>query len=117
MLYVVGNSSEAAGLETKLPAQVFTDLLHEVAILDREYGRDRNYRAYGGYSLVAETAEDVLEVKKYVNIDSYPWEWVERVGEDCGYLRVLYILNDDFSVVLYLPAAVAPDAIWEGMED
>lgn len=117
MLYVVGTLRETDKLETKLPDRVFTELVRGIVILDCEYGEDRNYREYGGYSLVAETAEDVQAVKNHVDFDTHPCEWATRIGKDSGYLSALYILNDDFSIMLYLPAAVAPTVILEEVED
>ena len=117
MLHVVGTLCETDKLETKLPVSVFTELVRGIAILDCEYGENRNYREYGGYSLIAETMEDVYAVKNYVDYEAHPAEWVTSIGKDSGYLSALYIMNDDFSIMLYLPAAVAPDIILEKVED
>ena len=37
-------------------------------------------------------------------------EWATRLG-DSGYLSALYILDNEFSVVLYMPISLAPDNI------
>ena len=116
MLHVVGTLCETDKLETKLPDSVFTELVRGIAILDCEYGENRNYREYGGYSLIAETAEDIQAVKNYVDYEAHPAEWVTSIGKGSGYLSALYILNDDFSIMLYLPAAVAPSVILDEVE-
>ncbi len=116
MLYMVGTLRETDKLESKLPDSVFTELVRGIAILDCEYGEDRNYREDGGYSLIAETAEDVQEVKKYVDYESHLCEWVTFIGKDSGYLSALFIMNNDFSIMLYLPSAVAPNILLEEVE-
>ena len=111
MLYMIGTMRETDKLAAKLPDSVFTELVRGIAILDCEYGEDRDYRNYGGYSLVAETADDVLSVKNYVDYESHLCEWVTSIGKDSSYLSALFIMSNDFSIMLYLPAAIAPDAI------
>ena len=117
MLYMVGTLCETGELKTKLPVSVFTELVRGIAILDSEYGENRNYQECGGYSLIVETAEDVQKIKNFVDYESHPAEWVTSIGKNSGYLSALYILNDDFSIMLYLPAAIAPTVILEEMED
>lgn len=116
MLYMVGTMHETDKLAAILPDSVFTELVRGIAILDCEYGEDRDYRNYGGYSLVAETAEDVRAVKSHVDYESHLCEWVTRIGRDSGYLSALYIMNNDFSIMLYLPSAIAPDVLLEEVE-
>ena len=117
MLYMVGTLCETDKLETKLPVSVFTELVRGIAILDCEYGQNRNYRECGGYSLIVETAEDVQDIKNYVDYEAHPAEWVTSIGKDSGYLSALYIMNDDFSIMIYLPAAIAPTVILDEVED
>lgn len=116
MLYMIGTMRETDKLAAKLPDSVFTELVRGIAILDCEYGEDRDYRNYGGYSLVAETADDVLSVKNYVDYESHLCEWVTSIGKDSGYLSALFIMSNDFSIMLYLPSAVAPDILLEEVE-
>lgn len=117
MLYMIGTLSEIEGMEKKLPNGVFVDLVRSTSILDYEYGKDRDYRTCGGYSLVAETVEDVHAVKKYVDLDFHPCEWVERIGKNRDYLSALYVLNNDFSIMVYLPSAIAPTVILDEVGD
>lgn len=116
MLHIVGTMREISKLEVKLPVSVFTELVRSVAILDYEYGENRDYRVHGGYSLIAETAEDIREAKNYVDYESHPAEWVTSIDKVSGYLSALYILSNDFSIMLYLPAAVAPTVILDEVE-
>lgn len=117
MLYRIGSEREAAAMEGKLPAQVCKDLYAGVAILDSEYGADRNYLQEGGYSLIVETADDLAEFKQIIDYDDHPCEWAVKESRNCGYLCALYIMNDDFSIMVYMPLAIAPDAILKDLED
>ena len=117
MLYRVGKQVEIPALRSKLPECVLSELLCNVAILDAEYGPDRDYMRSGGYVLVAENPEDIHAVKDTINYEAHPCEWANRIGRDEGYLSALYLLNNDFSVVLVMPISIAPDAIVKELED
>ena len=117
MLHKIGTAKEVLTLSSKLPRQVFGELLRGIVILDTEYGEDRDYLQIGGYSVVAETKEDVLALKDIIDYDTIPCEWATRIGRDTKHLSALYILNDDFSIIVYLPIAIAPDAILKELED
>lgn len=117
MLHIVGTVKEADRLESLLPERVFSELVRGVAILDCEYGEDRNYLESGGYSLVAETADDVAAMKSYVDYDTHLCEWATQIGKDTGFISALYLLNDDYGIIAYMPLTVAPDAIMQDLED
>ncbi len=117
MLYIIGTAREVGKLEAKLPDRVFSELVRGVAILDCEYGENRNYFESGGYSLVAETADDITAVRKYVDYEVHPGEWVTRIGLETGYISALYLMNDDYGIMVYMPLAVAPDAIIRDLEN
>jgi len=116
MLYVVGTLKETDKLESKLPDRVFTELVRGIAILDCEYGENRNYLESGGCSLVAETVEDVQAIKTYIDYDIHPCEWAVTVGSS-GYICALYLMNNEYSIMAYMPLAVAPNAIIRDLED
>ena len=111
MLYIVGTKREANALRPRLPKPVFDKLLQDVTGLDHEYGETRDYHIYGGYSLVAETLEDVQKITAYFDFNRHPCEWVEKIKSDIDYLGALYLINNDYSVMAYMPVSVAPDAI------
>ena len=102
---------------SRLPEHVVTELFQGVMVLDAEYGEDRDYFSCGGYSLIAETADDVTQLKQIIDYDTHPCEWATRIGKDTGYLSALYLLNDDFGIMVYMPTAIAPDAILRDLED
>lgn len=108
MLYKIGLSSELVSLESVLPGAVIDSLRVNLEVLDAEYGAERNYLQVGGYALIAENREDIQQMFKTIPRGK-PSEWVELVGEDQRYVSALYLLNDDFAVLVYFPAALAPD--------
>lgn len=117
MLYQIGTERELSMLENKLPERVMAELQHCTIVLDVEYGRERDYLEEGGYSLVVETVEDLAEVKKVIDYDTHPCEWATRVGRGTGYISALYLLNDDYSVMLFLPLEIAPETILRDLEE
>ena len=117
MIYRIGTEKDFPILANKLPERVLTEILRGVVILDSEYGADRDYLQEGGYSLVVESAEDIPQLQQIVNFNTHPCEWATRIGRDTRYLAVLYVLNDDYSIMVYMPVAIAPEAILKDLED
>lgn len=117
MLYRIGTIQELHGLRLTLPEEVLTELARDVAILDLEYGKERDWSQVGGYAVVAETSEDVSQFQELVDFETRPCEWATRVGKGSGYLSALYLLNDDYAVMAFMPIAVAPDTILDELEE
>ena len=116
MLCRVGRPAELPMIRSRLPERVYSEMLRGVAILDAEYGAEREYLQSGGYSVIVETEEDVLEFKKIVDFDTHPCEWATVIGKSTGFLSALFLLNDDFSIMAYMPQRVAPTAILRELE-
>lgn len=117
MLYRVGTTKELPMLRNRLPERVYEEVLRGVAILDCEYGTQRAYLQSGGYSVIVENEEDVLLLKEIVDFDTHPCEWATVIGKGTGFLSALFLLNDDFSIMAYMPREVAPDAILRELEE
>ena len=109
MLYRIGTTSEIPMLSCKLPEVVAEKLLHYVSVLDAEYGTARDYLTVGGYAVIAKTSKDVAELKSVIDYDSRLCEWVSEIGND--YLSALYLLGDDYSIVVIMPVDVAPKVL------
>lgn len=110
MLYRIGTTKEIPMLPCSLPEKVLTEIFQGLVVLDAEYGADRNYLESGGYTLVAEVCEDIPLLKEIINYDTHPCEWATRIGST-GFASALFILNNDFSIMVYLPIAIAPQSI------
>ena len=70
-----------------LPDDVGRELLRSTIILDYEYDRDRNYLSRGGYSFLAETAEDVAEIGEVIDIVKK--HGGENASSDCALRKEL----------------------------
>jgi hypothetical protein len=115
MLYRVGTVREIRELKHKFSLEVLGQLFVCTAILDDAYGEDRDYLQSGGYSLIAETTEDISGIREIIDLDTHPCEWADRLEGD--FLSALYLLNDDFSVVVFIPIAIAPSTLLSELED
>ena len=115
MLYRIGTVKEIKPLYGKFNEDVIAQLYHCTKVLDDIYGADRNYLQSGGYSLIAETLEDVSAIGETIDFETHPCEWADPL--DGGFLSALYLLNDDFSIVVFMPVAIAPHTLRSELED
>lgn len=115
MIYKYGTVREVYATAARFPDEVFTELLLGAAVLDSQYGEDRDYYESGGYSIVVETDTDLPALREIVNIDSHPCEWATRLGSS-GFISALYIFSNDYSIMVFMPQAIAPQAILNEFE-
>ena len=115
MLYRIGTVKEIDAIKDKFPVEVVKKLYHCTSVLDEAYGADRDYLQSGGYSLLAENEQDLDGIKSIIDFDTHPCEWADPVGK--GHLSALYLLNDNFSIVVFMPVSVAPTTILSDLED
>lgn len=85
-------------------------------ILDAEYEPTRDYLQVGGYSLIAENLDDIPLIKNHVDFERHPPEWVTRIG-NTGYASALFIMNDDFSIMVFMPISILPTTLLKELED
>lgn len=110
MLYRIGHKKDVRTCGCKFHKRALSEVYTGLMILDEEYGFDRNWEESGGYSILAETTEDVESIKQYIDFDTHPPEWVTRISFT-GILSALFIVNNDFSIMVYMPQEVAPQAL------
>lgn len=115
MLFKYGTTCEVYESASRFPDAVFTELLTGAVVLDSEYGEERDYHESGGYSVVIETADDLSALREIVNIDSRPCEWATIISSS-GFISALYIFNNDYSIMVFMPQAIAPQAILNELE-
>ena len=115
MLCIVGNKREAMEAGKRFPKEVETELVRGAAFLDDEYGPERDCTESGGYAIVADSPADLPEIRERIDYERHPCEWATRLG-DSGYCSALYVMNDDFSIMLYMPIRHAPDAVLRELE-
>ena len=115
MLYTIGTTAEIPTLPSYLPEKLVTEIFQGLVILDAEYEPTRNYLEIGGYSIIAETSEDISNFT-HINLHTRPPEWATFIG-NTGYISALYIMNNDFSIMLFTPLSIAPIIIRKELEE
>ena len=116
MLYKIGRVKDAKLIEGRFPDEVESDVLRGAAMRDSWYGDDRDFLEVGGYSLILDSASDLEEFHRIINYDTFLCDWVTTEGKS-GYLCALYILNDDFTIDVFMPLAIAPEVLLNELED
>lgn len=116
MLYYVGTTKEVSMLEGHLPSRLVSEVCRSVVVLDAEYSEHRDYFREGGFSLIVETAEDLQHAKERFDPNQHLCEWATKIG-NTGFASALYILDNEFTIMLYLPIAIANKDILENLED
>ena len=111
MIERIGTMRELRKLENRFPKDLLNDLVHFVAILDGEYGENRDYLVQGGYCIVAETEADLEQVREVIDYETLLCEFASYVGMDKDYVYGLYLLGDDFGIVTFMPSALMPRKI------
>jgi len=115
LLYIVGNYDDLFKAQSDIPQDVFIKIFSDIALMDAIYGENRDYLSAGGYSLVAQTKQDLLTVLKIFDYHAHPFEWAEKVTDD--YISVLYVFNNDFSITIYMPVSICPHDYIDFEED
>lgn len=103
----------------KLPQEVVKAIEEVAAILDNEYGEERDVDGSdGGYILVIESKDEFENLKDiYIDMDDIIAEYVDLIkvadGED--YTNSLIILNNDFAISLMMPITITPKILFDEM--
>lgn len=117
MIFRIGHVNEISQLIGLLPEPLLREIMRQTELLDVEYGVDRDYMLSGGYSMVVETSEDVVAITRHLDVYSHLCEHVERVECDMEYIHAMYLMNDDFSISVFMPLACAPYVLLNDLED
>lgn len=114
MLYRIGTLAEMKPLRHVFPPVVLGQLYLCTSVLDDTYGENRNYLESGGYSLLLQNGGDLDKLQTVLDLERHPCEWADRLGD---YLSALYLLNDDYSIVVFMPLTIAPETLLDELED
>lgn len=115
MIYRVGTCRELFRVATQLPEEIMTAIAGYLRVLDAAYGPVRNWSSVGGYVAIAETCEEGLRLQEELDTAHRVCEWVQPVGNQ--FLAALYLLGDDYSIVMMLPLEAAPMELRNMMEE
>lgn len=110
MLYRIGTTAEIPSLPSHFPEKLITEIFQGLVVLDAEYEPTRNYLESGGYSVILETADDIQELAITLDIVTRTPEWATWI-DNTGYISALYIINDDFSIMVYMKSEITPQII------
>ena len=116
MLYRIGHKKQVYSCGCKFHSRALQEVYTGLMILDETYGYDRNWEKTGGYSILVDSAEDVEAIKAYVDFDHHPPEWVTSISYT-KIISALFIMNNDFSIMVYMPQEIAPQALLTELED
>ena len=116
MYCFLGTTKECESLYGQLPQMVLGELIRGLAVIECEYGLERDIFETGGYSVVADTEDDLDRVRRIFDDRQHKCEWSTKLS-DSGFCSALYLLSNEFSVMLYIPIALANNDILENMED
>ena len=116
MIQFIGNVDEVKTLHGIIPKSLYEELLRVCSVLDIVYGKDRNYLETGGYTVIVDNIDDMTELKRIViDYESHPCESVAEVNNS-EYISAVYVLNNDYSIGIYMPHSIAPKAILDECE-
>ena len=115
LIYRVGTCRELSRVATQLPEEIVTAAAGYLRVLDAAYGPVRNWSSVGGYVAIAETCEEGLRLQEELDTAHRVCEWVQPVGN--RFLAALYLLGDDYSIVMMLPMEAAPMELKNMMEE
>ena len=116
MLYRIGHKKDVRRCGCKFHKRALDEVYTGLMILDETYGYDRDWENAGGYSILVDSPEDVEAIKTYVDFEKHPPEWVTSIS----YTKItsaLFIMNDDFSIMVYMPQEIAPQILLNELED
>ena len=104
MVYKLGTSKDMSMLASvTVPHAVRCALQGDLAILDREYGAERNIdHSDGGFLLYCTPGTKPVEIKPFFNPDKHVPEWAEPLRDEPAYTMALYLLTNDYAVELFV---------------
>lgn len=106
MLTKFGHMSEVREATLDIPKDAYNSLVECVQVLDNEYGANRNVdEDDGGYVVLLKVEGDIAELRTFFPVDTCLPEWVNLSRS--GYTTTLYMMNNDYSVVLIMPESLA----------
>ena len=105
MVYKIGNMSDLSTLPL-INDTALELLCHHASVLSHEYGESRNIEEDdGGYILFASSGTNAAELKAFFDVSVHTPEHVDRYGNLC---EAVYLLNNDYAIVIIMSVADAP---------
>lgn len=107
MVYKIGNTQELSSIP--ISSEKANEILYHFSrVLENEYGAERDINSVGGYILYASPGTPAKDIKEIFDYSSNQLEFGE-IFEDVCY--AVYIVSDDYGVVIVMSPADAPKEI------
>ena len=105
MVYKIGNIADLESLPL-IDDTALELLCHHASVLSHEYGENRNLEnSDGGYILFAPSGTNAAELQAFFDFSVHTPEHVDRYNNLC---EAVYLLNNDYAVVIIMSVADAP---------
>lgn len=117
MIYKLANDTDLYTLPP-MDEKTWDTLLMFTQILSTEYGRNRNVDTDdGGYVLYATPGTSAEEVKAWFDYTKWQAEYVDRICGEPPVCAALYLLSNDYGVVIVMSIDDAPPEISSEFEE
>ena len=101
MIYKISTLSELAKVKTQLPTDVYNKIHAIVAMLEKEYGDDRDsMEADGGIVVYADTQAELAEAIKELHFGKKTPELVDTFG---GFTNTLFFRHNEWAANFIAP--------------
>ena len=107
MIYKIGNLADLERLPL-IDDTALELLYHHAKVLETEYGKERAEDSDGGYILFAPSGTNAEELKALFDVSEHTAEYVNKY---CNLCEAVYLLNNDYAVVIVMSIADAPTEI------
>ena len=108
MIHKLGTTSDLMSLPSLNP-NARKIIENDLAILDENYGSDRDIdNDYGGYVLYCDYGIKTEELKERFNYIEHTPEFVDLIY---GYCHAVYIISDEYAIVVVISKDDAPKEI------
>ncbi len=113
MVFKLGHTEDIKELPFEVTGRLYDNLYEFLVVLDNEYGEGRDLdHDDGGYVLFCAPGTAVKEVKQYFDCSALSPEWVDKIDHEPEYCSALYMVKDDYAVVLLM----AKNDIYDGRD-
>lgn len=100
MVYKLGTMADLETLPL-MDAEIRNTIAVCLFVLDETYGSDRDIdKDLGGYLLFAEPGTSADELRSYFDYTQFLPEYVDLLDSDPQYACALYLLSNDFGIVI-----------------
>lgn len=109
MIYKLAHTAEISSLPFEPTGELYDSLFEFLQVLDNEYGEDRDVEHdNGGYVLFCTPETAAHEIEAILDLRDLAPEWVNRIEHQPEYCAALFMLREDYSIVLIMSTANAP---------